>query len=63
MTHAIKEDLDIISICQRFSKDLELGLKLVKDRTGQDIFEITREALLSPEDYIRGLIKSAYKGV
>ena len=63
LTHAIKEDLDIISICQRFAKDLELGLKLVKDRTGQDIFEITREALLSPEDYIRGLIKSAYKGV
>jgi len=63
LTHAIKEDSDIISICQRFAKDLELGLKLVKDRTGQDIFEITREALLSPEDYIRGLIKSAYQGV
>lgn len=63
LTQAIKRDLDITSICEKFAKDLELGLKLVKDRTGKNTFQITKEALFSPEDFVRKIIQVAYKGI
>lgn len=62
LTQAIKRDLDITSICGKFAKDLELGLKLVKDRTGKNTFQITKEALSTPEDFVRKIIQVAYKG-
>ena len=62
LTQAIKMELDITSICKKFVKDLELGLKLVKDRTGKNRFQITSEALSNPEDFVRKIIQVAYKG-
>jgi len=43
---------------KQLSEDFELGLKLVRDKTGRNRFFITREDLLSPEKYIEGLIKN-----
>lgn len=42
---------------KQLSDDFELGLKLVRDKTGRNRFFITRDALLAPEKFIEGLIK------
>ena len=42
---------------KKLSDDFELGLKLVRDKTGRNRFFITRDALLAPEKFIEGLIK------
>lgn len=43
---------------KQLTSDFELGLKLIRDKTGQNRFFITREALLNPESFISNLIKS-----
>jgi endopeptidase Clp ATP-binding regulatory subunit ClpX len=45
-------------IRQGLDRDFELGLKLVQEKTGKNRFFISRDALLNPEDFIAGLIKS-----
>ena len=37
--------------------DFELGLKLIREKTGKNYFKITRQALMGPEAFIRDLIK------
>jgi ATP-dependent Clp protease ATP-binding subunit ClpX len=43
---------------KQLSKDFELGLKLVRDKTGRNRFFITKYALLDPEKYLSELIKN-----
>jgi ATP-dependent Clp protease ATP-binding subunit ClpX len=43
---------------KQLSKDFELGLKLVRDKTGRNRFFITKNALLDPENYLSELIKN-----
>jgi ATP-dependent Clp protease ATP-binding subunit ClpX len=43
---------------KQLSKDFELGLKLVRDKTGRNRFFITQQALLDPERYLSDLIKN-----
>ena len=43
-------------VYKKLSDDFELGLKLVRDKTGRNRFFITREALNSPETYVGELI-------
>ncbi len=43
---------------KQLSKDFELGLKLVRDKTGRNRFFITQQALLDPEKYLSDLIKN-----
>ena len=45
----------------RFERDFELGLKLVREKTGKSRFFITRQALLEPEHFIDTLIKNELK--
>jgi len=47
------------SLSKMLSADFELGLKLVREKTGKNRFFITRSALLAPEAYISVLIKEA----
>ncbi len=49
--------LKVKELFKRLSDDFEHGLKLVRDKTGRNRFFITKEALISPETYIEGLIK------
>jgi endopeptidase Clp ATP-binding regulatory subunit ClpX len=42
---------------RQMSIDFELGLKLVREKTGKNRFFITRKALLEPESFISNLIK------
>jgi ATP-dependent Clp protease ATP-binding subunit ClpX len=46
---------------KQLSKDFELGLKLVRDKTGRNRFFITKNALLDPENYLSELIKNELK--
>ncbi|MDX2447912.1 MAG: AAA family ATPase, partial [Desulfobacterales bacterium] len=59
--HVIKNifgsKINLKELFKQLSDDFELGLKLVRDKTGRNRFFITREALLSPETFIEGLIK------
>jgi ATP-dependent Clp protease ATP-binding subunit ClpX len=43
---------------KQLSKDFELGLKLVRDKTGRNRFFITKNALFDPENYLSELIKN-----
>ncbi len=57
---SIMEDREITDICINLASELEYGLKLIKDRVGQDTFTVTREAVVDPEKYIDSLIKKYY---
>jgi hypothetical protein len=41
----------------RLNADFELGLKLVREKTGKNRFFINRDALIFPEQYVAGLLK------
>ena len=48
---------------RQLSIDFELGLKLVREKTGKNRFFISRNALLEPESFISNLIKDELRGV
>ncbi|RPJ05634.1 MAG: AAA family ATPase [Deltaproteobacteria bacterium] len=48
------------SVCGRLSKDYEHGFRLIRDRTGQKEFVITREAVDDPEGYLNRMIRDIY---
>jgi len=46
---------------KQLTKDFELGLKLVREKTGRNRFFVTRKALIDPESFISELIKNELK--
>jgi ATP-dependent Clp protease ATP-binding subunit ClpX len=58
---AVDTGYDADSIASQLVKRLEYGLKLVKDRSGSDLFVITREAVTDMERYINDLVKRYYR--
>ncbi|MEJ2098714.1 MAG: AAA family ATPase [Desulfobacterales bacterium] len=60
MQKLIESPISLDDIYQKVNADFELGLKLVREKTGRNRFYITREALLNPEAYIRQLIQSDF---
>ena len=48
------------TICKNLSSDLEYALKLVRDRTSQDHFILTREALTDLDTYLNRIIRDHY---
>ena len=57
---AFEEDGKGTSICTRLSKDLEHGLKLIRDKTGKTEFTISKEAIDDPEGFLNILIRDVY---
>ncbi len=57
---ALEEDGNGTAVCTRVLKDCEHGLKLVRDRTGQREFVVTREAVNQPEVYLNQIICEIY---
>ena len=53
----INEELHLNDLNDRLNADFELGLKLVREKTGKNRFFINRDALKFPEEYISGLLK------
>jgi hypothetical protein len=50
-------------VSKKLTSDFELGLKLVKEKTKQNRFFISREALVNPEHHIENLIKNGMKEI
>jgi hypothetical protein len=48
------------SICVRLSKDYEHGFRLIRDKTGQNEFIITIEAVDDPEEFLKRMIREVY---
>jgi hypothetical protein len=50
-------ELRLQDLSLRLNADFELGLKLVREKTGKNRFFINRDALIFPEQYVAGLLK------
>ncbi len=55
--------IHVVDFERQLSIDFELGLKLVREKTGKNRFFITRKALLEPETFISNLIKNELRSV
>jgi endopeptidase Clp ATP-binding regulatory subunit ClpX len=53
----VTSEIHLDAFYKQLTKDFELGLKLVREKTAKNRFFITRKALLNPESFISELIK------
>jgi ATP-dependent Clp protease ATP-binding subunit ClpX len=58
---AVSRETSAISICQDQAKDLEHALKLVRERTSQESFLLTRDAILNLDAYLNQIIRDYYQ--
>jgi ATP-dependent Clp protease ATP-binding subunit ClpX len=61
LRQAVDRDISAYAVCQELSKDLEYALKLVRDRTSQDHFILTREAICDLDTYLNRVIRDHYQ--
>jgi ATP-dependent Clp protease ATP-binding subunit ClpX len=61
LEEALSREVPAMSVCQNLAKDLEYALKLVRDRTSQDTFLLTREAIEDLEGYLNQMIREYYQ--
>jgi ATP-dependent Clp protease ATP-binding subunit ClpX len=54
----VESAIEMKDVYGKLSADFEYGLKLVRDKTGRSRFFITRQALLSPEEFVAKLLKT-----
>ena len=54
----VEKSTNLESFYQKLTKDFELGLKLILEKTGRNRFFISREALMDPEAYLNTLVKN-----
>jgi len=59
----LREAMKIESFHEWFNKNFEYGLKLIRERTDQSTFVITKNALIEPNVYLETLVKDALKGL
>jgi hypothetical protein len=57
---AVTKGERVADICQQVSADYDYALKLIMDKTGEQEFIITREAIEDPESFINELIRRSY---
>ncbi len=58
---ALNQEVPALNVCQGLAKDLEHALKLVRDRTSQDSFLLTREAIDNLDGYLNQVIRDYYQ--
>ncbi|MBW1981542.1 MAG: AAA family ATPase [Deltaproteobacteria bacterium] len=61
LRRAVDEETSADAICRKISSDYDYALKLVMDKTGQQEFIITAEAVQDPETFINEMIRSSYR--
>lgn len=61
LRQAVVRETSAYGVCQEMSKDLEYALKLVRDRTSQDHFLLTREAICDLDAYLNRVIRDYYQ--
>jgi hypothetical protein len=57
----LNEDGKGAALFSRLSKDYEYGFELIRDKTGQRKFTVTRETVDDPEGYLNRMIREIYK--
>ncbi len=57
----LNEDGKGAALFSRLSKDYEYGFELIRDKTGQRKFIVTRETVDDPEGYLNRMIREIYK--
>ncbi len=60
LRQALESGASATTVCKNLSSDLEYALKLVRDRTSQDHFILTREALTDLDTYLNRIIRENY---
>ena len=60
LQRALTEKKSAAAICHQASADYDYALKLIMDKTGQQEFVITKEAIEDPEAFINELIRRSY---
>ena len=61
LQQAVARDTSALAVCQEMAQDLEYALKLVRDRTSQDQFILTRDALCDLDAYLNRVIREHYQ--
>lgn len=61
LRRAVVEGTSAKTICSRVSRDYDYALKLVMDKTGQQEFVVTREAIQDPEEFVNEMIRRSYR--
>jgi endopeptidase Clp ATP-binding regulatory subunit ClpX len=61
LRQSVARDISAYTVCQELSKDLEYALKLVRDRTSQDHFILTRDAVCDLDTYLNRVIRDYYQ--
>jgi len=61
LRQAVARETPAYAVCQELSKDLEYALKLVRDRTSQDHFILTRDAICDLDTYLNRVIRDHYQ--
>ena len=61
LRRAVDRNTSAYAVCQELSKDLEYALKLMRDRTSQDHFVLTREAISDLDAYLHRVIRDYYQ--
>ena len=59
--HVLIEGEQAEWVCEMFTRDFEYGLNLIKEKTGQSRYTITREAVLDPEAYLNDLLTELFE--
>jgi endopeptidase Clp ATP-binding regulatory subunit ClpX len=59
MEMLVESALELKDVYPKLNSHFEHGLKLVRDKTGRSRFFINRNALLNPEEHVRGLLSAA----
>ena len=57
----LNEEGKATALFSRLSKDYEYGFELIRDKTGQREFVVTRETVDDPEGYLNRMIREIYK--
>jgi hypothetical protein len=60
LNRAVSEGISPTTVCHQVSGDYDYAFKLIMDKTGQQTFILTREAIDDPEGYVNDLIRSSY---
>lgn len=58
---AQREGCAVDTLCARLFKDFPFGLQLVARSTGQTIFDLTKESVEQPDQFLSNLVVSSYR--
>jgi len=58
---ALEQDTTAAVVCREISRDYDYAFKLIADRCGQVQFELPRDAVVQPNEYMDHLVRKTYE--